>query len=48
MTQMTKRLTQLEAVNKSLKLEIREMSDKNFGLKSQNESLRLLTSPEAI
>lgn len=34
MTQMTKRLTQLEAVNKSLKLEIREMSEKNAGLKA--------------
>ena len=45
---MTKRLTQLEAVNKSLKLEIKEMSEKNHSLKQQNESLKLLTSPDAV
>jgi len=45
---MTKRLTQLEAVNKSLKLEMRDMAEKNAGLKAQNDSLRLLTSVESV
>lgn len=48
LTQMTKRLAQLEGVNKSLKLEIREMHEKNAGLKAQNESLRALTSADSI
>ena len=48
MSSMTKRLTQLEAVNKSLKLEMREMAEKNAGLKAQNDSLRLLTSVESV
>lgn len=48
MSSMTKRLTQLEAVNKSLKLEMREMTEKNAGLKAQNDSLRLLTSAESV
>jgi hypothetical protein len=43
---MTKRLGQLEALNKSLRLEIKEMNEKNVGLKAQNESLRLLTAPD--
>jgi len=48
MSSMTKRLTQLEAVNKSLKLEMRDMAEKNAGLKAQNDSLRLLTSVESV
>jgi len=45
---MAKRLTQVEALNKSLKLEIKELSEKNQVLKQTNDSLKLLTSPEAI
>lgn len=45
---MTKRLSQLEALNKSFRSEIKELYEKNSGLKAQNETLRALTSPDAI
>jgi len=45
---MTKRLSQLEALNKSFRSEIKELSEKNSGLKAQNEILRTLTSPDAV
>lgn len=48
MSSMTKRLAQLENLNKTFKCEIKELTEKNFALKTQNETLRLLTSPESI
>jgi hypothetical protein len=48
MSSMTKRLSQLEALNKSFRSEIKELSEKNSGLKAQNETLKALTSPEAV
>ena len=47
MTSMTKRLAQLESLNKSLRSEMAELRDKNFALSEQNQTLRLLTSEEA-
>ena len=47
MTSMTRRLAQLESLNKSLKHEVLELHTKNESLTSQNESLRMLTCDEA-
>jgi len=45
---MAKRLSQVESLNKSLKLEIKELSEKNQALKQTNDSLKLLTSPDSV
>lgn len=45
---MTKRLTQLEAINKSLKLEIREKSQMVIDLQDENDTLLKVTSAESV
>ena len=45
---MTRRLTQVEEVNKALRLEVKEKNLQINTLKAENEKLRLASSDEEI
>ena len=48
MTSMTKRLTQLEQLTKSLRLEVKEQHLKVNALKGENETLRLAADSNSV
>lgn len=48
MTQMMQRLSQLESLNKSLRLEMKEKTLQMNSLKTENERLRLANSSESV
>ena len=48
MTSMMQRLSQLESVNKSLRLEAKEKTLQMNSLKTENERLRLANSSESV